>query len=109
MPMKDGELMPYGEGEKPSNASVNEALGISMDPKAGEYDADWAKMVLKNATKEQKADARKQLNVPDGMNMGGVVKDELGYMGGGISYSDRGPIKYSKGGAVSGKNFRGSF
>ena len=42
-------------------------------------------------------------------NMGGVVKDELGYMGGGVSYSDRGPIKYSKGGAVSGKNFRGSF
>lgn len=42
-------------------------------------------------------------------NMGGVVKDELGYMGGGVSYGDRGPIKYSKGGAVSGKNFRGSF
>jgi hypothetical protein len=42
-------------------------------------------------------------------NMGGVVKDELGYMGGGVSYSDRGPIKYSKGGAVSGKNFKGSF
>jgi len=26
-----------------------------------------------------------------------------------MSYSDRGPIKYSKGGAVSGKNFKGSF
>ena len=46
---------------------------------------------------------------PLGRNMGGMVKDELGYMGGGMSYSDRGPIKYSKGGAVSGKNFRGSF
>ena len=46
---------------------------------------------------------------PLGRNMGGMVKDELGYMGGGVSYSDRGPIKYSKGGAVSGKNFRGSF
>ena len=42
-------------------------------------------------------------------NMGGVVKDELGYMSGGVRYSDRGPIKYSKGGAVSGKNFKGSF
>jgi hypothetical protein len=41
--------------------------------------------------------------------MGGMVEDELGYMGGGVSYSDRGPIKYSKGGAVSGKNFKGSF
>ena len=43
------------------------------------------------------------------LNMGGMVKDELGYMGGGVSYSDRGPVKYSKGGAVSGKNFKGSF
>jgi hypothetical protein len=43
------------------------------------------------------------------MNMGGMVKDELGYMNGGMSYSDRGPVKYSKGGAISGKNFKGSF
>jgi co-chaperonin GroES (HSP10) len=42
-------------------------------------------------------------------NMGGMVEDELGYMGGGVSYGERGPIKYSKGGAVSGKNFKGSF
>jgi|TARA_R110000787_G_scaffold26957_4_gene75130 hypothetical protein len=42
-------------------------------------------------------------------NMGGVVKDELGYMNGGMSYNERGPIKYSKGGAVKGKTFRGSY
>ena len=42
-------------------------------------------------------------------NMGGVVKDELGYMNGGMSYNKRGPIKYSKGGAVKGKTFRGSY
>jgi len=42
-------------------------------------------------------------------NMGGVVKDELGYMNGGMSYTERGPIKYSKGGAVKGKTFRGSY
>jgi hypothetical protein len=41
--------------------------------------------------------------------MGGVVKDELGYMNGGMSYNKRGPIKYSKGGAVKGKTFRGSY
>jgi hypothetical protein len=44
-----------------------------------------------------------------GRNMGGMVEDELGYERGGMSYSDRGPVKYSKGGAVSGKNFKGSF
>ena len=42
-------------------------------------------------------------------NMGGVVKDELGYMNGGMSYTERGPIKYSKGGAVKGKTFSGSY
>jgi hypothetical protein len=44
-----------------------------------------------------------------GMAGGGLIIDELGYENGGMSYSDRDPIKYSKGGAVSGKNFRGSF
>jgi hypothetical protein len=39
----------------------------------------------------------------------GGMMDELGYMNGGMSYSDRGPVKYSKGGAISGKNFKGSF
>ena len=46
---------------------------------------------------------------PSTRNMGGVVKDELGYMNGGMSYTERGPIRYSKGGAVKGKTFRGSY
>ena len=41
--------------------------------------------------------------------MGGVVVDELGYMNGGVIEDTRGPIKYSKGGAVKGKTFRGSY
>ena len=57
------------------------------------------------------ADLKKFKNLFDqgGMNMGGVVHDELGYMGGGVSYSPRGPIKYSKGGAVKGKKFKGCY
>ena len=35
--------------------------------------------------------------------------DELGYRHGGMSFTARGPIRYSKGGAVKGKTFRGSF
>ena len=42
-------------------------------------------------------------------NMGGVVVDELGYMHGGMNFNKRGPVKYSKGGAVKGKKFAGSF
>jgi len=118
MPMKDGMPIPYNMGgvafedeltTETGGATIAEALGISMDPEASKYDKAWSKDILKNATKEQKAEAREQLNVPDGMNMGGMVEDELGYMNGGMSYSDRGPVKYSKGGAVSGKNFKGSF
>ena len=36
-------------------------------------------------------------------------EDELGYRQGGMMGNERGPIKYSKGGAVRGKNFAGTF
>jgi len=42
-------------------------------------------------------------------NMGGMMTDELGYMRGGMTEEARSPIKYSKGGAIAGKNFKGSF
>ena len=102
------------EGEKTvSDADVIEALGISMSKPTGtetdNYDRSSSARVLKKATEEQKAMARDQLGVPKGMNMGGMMRDELGYMGGGMSYSKRGPIKYSKGGAIKGRDFKGSF
>lgn len=37
------------------------------------------------------------------------VVDELGYQQGGRSSFPRGPIRYSKGGAVKGKKFKGIF
>ena len=102
------------EGEKTvSDADVIEALGISMSKPTGtetdNYDRSSSARVLKMATPEQKAMARDQLGVPEDMNMGGMMRDELGYMGGGMSYSKRGPVKYSKGGAIKGKNFKGSY
>jgi len=36
-------------------------------------------------------------------------KDELGYMQGGMGFTERGPIRYAKGGAVKGKKFSGSY
>jgi len=54
-------------------------------------------------------------------NMGGMMQDMPGYMGGGMMHETlgytrggmkeekRGPIKYSKGGAIKGKNYKGSF
>jgi hypothetical protein len=101
--------------KNPTQADVNESIGIlatevepyeaPQDP----YDLAHSKAVLKNATPEQIAKARDALGVPKGMNMGGVVVDELGYMKGGMSYSKRQPVKYSAGGAVRGKNFAGTF
>ena len=128
---KSGELIPYQIGgsakadeifkslrasarlsapKDPTIADVAEAMGILNDEGPQDpYDAAHSKQVLKNATPEQKDEARKDLNIPDGLNMGGVVVDELGYMNGGMSYTERGPIRYSKGGAVKGKTFRGSY
>ena len=107
--MNEGEeAVPY--------ADVVESLGISMtppydaEPSPSEiYDAKEAKRVLAKATPDQKSRAREEFGIPEGMNMGGVMRDELGYMGGGMSYSKRSPVKYAKGGAVKGKNFKGSF
>jgi len=96
-----------------SDSEVISALGISMSNPTGtetdNYDRSISARVLKMATPEQKAMARDQLGVPEDMNMGGMMRDELGYMGGGMSYSKRGPVKYSKGGAIKGKNFKGSY
>jgi predicted butyrate kinase (DUF1464 family) len=40
---------------------------------------------------------------------GGMMDEKLGYTRGGMAEEKRGPIKYSKGGAVKGKNYKGSF
>ena len=112
MPMKDGKPIPYQQGGKvevvpdegPSYQdkvkTIMDALKIGRSTVADLPPEDFEKVYQK---------ALEKVDKPTGRNMGGVVKDELGYMGGGVSYSDRGPIKYSKGGAVSGKNFKGSF
>ena len=108
---EDGES---GLGYMPvSQATVNEAMGIIYgDPTGSQTDMDdraRSKETLARATSEQKARARETLNIPDGMNMGGVTRDELGYMQGGMKFKERGAVKYSKGGAVKGKGFAGSF
>tara|TARA_Y100001963_G_scaffold154392_2_gene243063 strand:- start:2402 stop:2782 length:381 start_codon:yes stop_codon:yes gene_type:complete len=36
-------------------------------------------------------------------------KDDLGYRQGGMGFTERGPIRYAKGGAVKGKKFSGSY
>ena len=96
--------------KEPTDADVVEAMGITTSEENEDpYDLAHSKAVLKNATPEQIAKARDALGVPKGMNMGGVVVDELGYMKGGMSYSKRQPVKYSAGGAVRGKNFAGTF
>ena len=112
MPDIDGEQS-AGETsaqKKPeiTNADVTEAFAVITSGARG-FDKGYAEAILKRATPEQKAAARKALNIPEGMNMGGVIVDELGYMQGGMSYDNKSGVKYSEGGAVKGKTFRGSF
>ncbi len=96
--------------EKITNADVTEAFAITTSgEEESPFDRAYAEAILKRATPEQKAAARKALNIPEGMNMGGVIVDDLGYMQGGMSYDNKSGVKYSEGGAVKGKTFRGSF
>jgi len=95
--------------EKVSDAAVIEAMGITTSKEEeNPYDVEQSMIVIKKATPEQTEKAREQLGVQK-FEMGGSV-DELGYMYGGVmKETKRGPIKYSAGGAIKGKNFRGSF
>ncbi len=95
--------------EKVSDAAVIEAMGITTsEEEENPYDVEQSMIVIKKATPEQSEKARNQLGVQK-FEMGGMMTDELGYMQGGMTEKARGPIKYSKGGAIAGKNFRGSF
>ena len=49
--------------KQPSQADVNEAMGINTTLDSNEFDKNYANRVLDNATKEQKDTARKELNV----------------------------------------------
>ncbi len=94
--------------EKVSDAAVIEAMGITTSKEEeSPYDVEQSMIVINKSTPEQSEKARKQLGVQK-FEMGGSV-DELGYMRGGMTEEARGPIKYSKGGAIAGKNFKGSF
>ena len=117
MPNVDGKKYPYDkEGieaaaaasvpKDPTYADVVEALGILTSKEQTPYDRIHSEGVVKNATEEQKTEARRELDI--GMNIGGMV-DELGYMHGGMPQGKRGPIKYATGGAVRGKRFVGTF
>jgi hypothetical protein len=134
---KSGKLIPYEEGgaaqitdikdlkgpplwrdlgptsSTVSDATVTEALGILLNTPTGtrldEDDRERSERTMKAATPEQRENAFEQLGIPKGMNTGGVVRDELGYMHGGMKFKERGSVKYSAGGAVKGKNFAGTF
>ena len=95
--------------EKVSDAAVIEAMGITTSKEEeSPYDVEQSMIVINKSTPEQSEKARKQLGVQK-FEMGGMMTDELGYMQGGMTEEARGPIKYSKGGAIAGKNFKGSF
>ena len=114
MPMKDGMPIPYNEGgsfdaeitDKEVSDQVKREFIMDVFRVGESTVMDLGRADLNTSYRKALKDSGRS---PLGRNMGGMVEDELGYMGGGVSYSDRGPIKYSKGGAVSGKNFKGSF
>ncbi len=109
---KSGELIPYMSG----GFSVKDLL-VGSDSDSDREKRELIMDVLKVGRgtvadmhgEDLEKTYQKALSEAEGKNMGGVVVDELGYMNGGVIEDTRGPIKYSKGGAVKGKTFRGSY
>ena len=66
-------------------------------------DAQDPKKMVKPVTYETGRDIAELLGDPEG------GPDELGYRHGGMNFTKRGPVKYSKGGAIRGKTFRGNY
>tara|TARA_R100000656_G_scaffold98159_1_gene71208 strand:+ start:26 stop:391 length:366 start_codon:yes stop_codon:yes gene_type:complete len=117
---KSGKPIPYMSGgfniadllgdesektEGPTREQMIETITdvFKMGPSTfAEMSTEDLKVVHKKAISEQGKDV-------GGRNMGGMVRDELGYMQGGMGYTPRGPIKYAKGGAARGKRFSGSY
>lgn len=64
--------------KRPSQADVNEALGITTTRDSNEFDKNYAKRVLDNATKEQKDTARKELGIVT-RSGGGDMRSYRGY------------------------------
>jgi len=118
MPMKDGKPIPYDGGgaavtrykdRKTAEKVAAETGGFAVERKDPETGLPIHEVMYESATSKEGFSGKSGKVPEQTRNMGGMVEDELGYMGGGVSYGNRDPIKYSKGGAVSGKNFKGSF
>jgi len=122
---KSGKPIPYKEGgvgevdvmfgesypvikqktEEPTRGEMIEIISdvLKVGPSSlAEMSTEDLKVAHKKAISQQGEEV-------GGKNMGGMVRDELGYMQGGMGYTPRGPIKYAKGGAARGKRFSGSY
>jgi len=81
------------------------------DPNGGTYFVVVPKPFDQGKFYKKFRDSDDRLRHPDEekKNMGGAVVDELGYTQGDMGFTKRGPVKYSKGGAVKGKTFSGIY
>ena len=64
--------------KRPSQADVNEAMGINTTPDSNEFDKNYAKRVLDSATPDQKKMAREELKVVT-RSGGGSMRSYRGY------------------------------
>jgi|TARA_R110000822_G_scaffold45985_2_gene122662 predicted butyrate kinase (DUF1464 family) len=104
--------------QAPSEVTDSDKRDIIVDSGVG---ANTAAGLTGDALNKAYREAQRRLEEGLVRNMGGTIRDMPGYMGGGMmdeklgytrggmAEEKRGPIKYSKGGAVKGRNYRGSF
>ena len=92
-------IVPQTASDEGANRGPNPGELISENPTSADF----------HAASDQATYLKKVEEGGKPRNMGGAVVDELGYMQGGMGFTERGPIKYSKGGAAKGKKFSGSY
>tara|TARA_R110002126_G_scaffold288816_1_gene443008 strand:- start:97 stop:555 length:459 start_codon:yes stop_codon:yes gene_type:complete len=102
-----GRMTRSGGGTAESTMSDDEKRSFIVDVQG--IGANTAAGLSGDALKKAYEKALRDAEKDNKRGMGGAMVDELGYMRGGMTEEKRGPIKYAVGGAIKGKNFKGSF
>ena len=112
---KSGKPIPYKEGgtgpmyyssrTDAEEAAYREAATVQKVDSNGDGNLDSYVVVARPVS------VKKYFEKPDDVDEPGNPNepDDLGYMQGGMGFTERGPIKYSKGGAARGKAYSGSY
>lgn len=105
---KSGKLIPYMSG----GFNIDKLLSVSGNTVEGVTDQEKRELIMDvlKVGRGTVADLfGEDLNTAYKKALKGVEGNDDDYQEGGMNFTKRGPVKYSKGGAIRGKTFRGNY